>query len=110
MAIQPIDLQNMYSQMSNVAKNVAGAQQAAAIAESVKQVEITRQNYENSNKVQTTSNDKANTNDVNENGHNQNGQQQNKRRQENSAYQTQNNNNSTEIKAPYLGTIIDLTR
>jgi len=110
MAIQPIDLQNMYSQMSNVAKNVAGAQQAAAVAESVKQVEITRQNAENSTKVQTTTNDKANTNDVNEDGHNQGGYQPGKRQSDNNNYQAQNNNNSTEIKAPYLGTIIDLVR
>ena len=37
MGIQPIDLQNMYSQISNVARNVGGQQQAAQVSQSVQQ-------------------------------------------------------------------------
>ena len=42
MAIQPIDLQNMYSQMSNVAKSVAGQSQTAQLADSMQQQAISQ--------------------------------------------------------------------
>ena len=38
MAILPIDLQNMYSQMSNVAKSVGGQQNATQLAGSIQQM------------------------------------------------------------------------
>ena len=46
MAIHPIDLQTMYSQIDNVAKQVVHQQQGAALAESVQQTNFVRQNKE----------------------------------------------------------------
>ena len=52
MAIHPIDLQTMYSQIDNVAKQVVHQQQGAALAESVQQTNFVRQNKEDVKKVQ----------------------------------------------------------
>ena len=110
MGIQPIDLQNMYSQMSNVARNVAGQHQAAQISESVQQQNQIQKNIEQSKKVQETKNDKANTNNVNPDGH-QGGagtyQNPNKKKKEESkgsfgVY--------ADVKSEYVGTIVDITR
>lgn len=52
MAIHPIDLQTMYSQIENVAKQAVHQQQGAALAESVQQSNFVRQNKEDAKKVQ----------------------------------------------------------
>ena len=52
MVIHPIDLQTMYSQIDNVAKQVVHQQQGAALAESVQQTNFVRQNKEDAKKVQ----------------------------------------------------------
>ena len=69
MGIQPIDLQNMYSQMNNIAKSVAGQQQSAQVSQSVQQQNQIQKNIEMSQRVQQTTDDKANTNNVNPEGH-----------------------------------------
>ena len=111
MGIQPIDLQTMYTQLSNVSKSMAGAQQAQ-LAEAMQQQGNIQRNMENAAKVQQTSNEKSNTNSVNQNGSNSSGayggkKQQNKNQNEEDDIQ--------EIRPPksdhsYLGTIIDITR
>ena len=68
MGVQPIDLQNMYSQLSNVAKTVAGQQQAAQLSESMQQQNQIEKNLQEAQKIQQT-NEKSNTGNVNENGH-----------------------------------------
>ena len=55
MAIHPIDMQTMYSQLNNVAKN-AGAQQQAPLTEAMQQQSNIQKNLENSQKIQNTSN------------------------------------------------------
>ena len=72
MGIQPIDLQTMYTQLSNVSKTMAGAQQAQ-LTEAMQQQGNIHRNMENSAKVQQTSNEKADTNSVNQNGSNASG-------------------------------------
>ena len=67
MGIQPIDLQTMYTQLSNVSKTMAGAQQAQ-LTEAMQQQGNIQRNMENAAKVQQTSNEKADTNSVNQNG------------------------------------------
>ena len=69
MGIQPIDLQNMYSQMNNIARNVGGQQQSAQVSQSVQQQNQIQKNIEMSQRVQQTENDKSNTNNVNPEGH-----------------------------------------
>ena len=111
MGIQPIDLQTMYTQLSNVSKTMAGAQQAQ-LTEAMQQQGNIQRNMENAAKVQQTSGEKSNTNSVNQNGSNYSGayggkKQQNKNQNEEDDIQ--------EIRPPksdhsYLGTIIDITR
>ena len=112
MGIQPIDLQNMYSQMNNIARTVGGQQQQAQVAQSVQQQNQIQKDIEQSQRVQETKNDKANTNNVNPEGHKggaatyqnpkkkQNGQKDKK-----SAFGVYG-----DVKSEYVGTIVDITR
>ena len=112
MGIQPIDLQNMYSQMSNVARSVAGQHQAAQVSESVQHQNQIQKNIEQSQKVQQAKNDKANTQNVNADGHQGGaGTYQNPNKKKNK------NNDSkgsfgiyADTKSEYVGTIVDITR
>ena len=112
MGIQPIDLQNMYSQMNNIARNVAGQQQQAQVSQSVQQQNQIQKNLEMSQRVQETSNDKANTNNVNPEGHKGGaGTYQNPKKKQNG----KKNNKSVfggygDAKSEYVGTIVDITR
>ena len=111
MGIAPIDLQTMYTQLSNVSKTMSGAQQTQ-LTEAMQQQGNIQRNMENAAKVQQTSNEKANTNSVNQNGSNGSGaygQKNQKKKQESEPQEEQ------EIRPPksdhsYLGTIIDITR
>lgn len=110
MGVQPIDLQNMYSQLSNVAKVVAGQEQTAQINASIQQQNQVEKNKLNLEKIQKA-NEKSNTGNVNENGHKGSlyyGQQKKKSNQE-----TIEDNNQINIESKdssYIGTIIDITR
>ena len=112
MGIQPIDLQTMYTQLSNVSKTMAGSQQAQ-LTEAMQQQSNIQRNMENAAKVQQTSNEKSNTNSVNQNGSNSSGAYGgNRQRNQNHKAEDDDIN---EIRPPksdnsYLGTIIDITR
>ena len=112
MGIQPIDLQNMYSQMSNIARSVAGQQQAAQVSESVQQQNQIQKNIEQSQRVNQTNNEKANTNNVNPDGHKggagtyQNPNKKGKNKKE----MTSGFGSYGETKSEYVGTIVDITR
>ena len=54
MALQPIDLQTMYSQMANVAQRVASEGQGAALSQSIQTQGIVNQNLQQSQSVQKT--------------------------------------------------------
>ena len=113
MGIQPIDLQTMYTQLSNVSKAMSGSQQAQ-LTEAMQQQGNIQRSMENAAKVQQTSNEKADTNSVNQNGsgagaysnQNRNGKKQN---QKNDNY-SDNENRPPKSDLSYLGTIIDITR
>lgn len=114
MGMQPIDLQNMYSQMSNIARNVAGQQQAAQVSEQVQHQNQIQKNIEQSQRVQQASNDKSNTNNVNPDGRNGGGgsgtyknpkRQQNDGSRKDTSFGTYGN-----VKNGYVGTIVDITR
>ena len=111
MGIQPIDLQTMYTQLSNVSKTMAGAQQAQ-LTEAMQQQGNIQRSMENAAKVQQTSNEKADTNSINQNSSNGSGAYRQKK-QDKKNQNTQEENG--EIRPPksdlsYLGTIIDITR
>ena len=112
MGIQPIDLQNMQSQISNVARNIGGQQQAAQVSQSVQQQQQIQKNLEMSQRVQETNNDKANTNNVNPDGHKggagtyQNpGKKRNGEKEQKTVF-----NGYNDAKPGYVGTIVDITR
>ena len=111
MGIQPIDLQTMYTQLSNVSKTMAGAQQAQ-LTEAMQQQGNIQRSMENAAKVQQTSNEKSDTNSVNQNGSNSSGAYGDGKKQQN---KQPNEENVEEYRPPksdnsYLGTIIDITR
>jgi len=111
MGIQPIDLQTMYSQLSNVSKSMAGAQQAQ-LTEAMQQQGNIQKSLENAAKVQQTSNEKATARNVNQNGSNSSsydGRRQ-KGKNENSDNQDEYENRPLKSDLSYLGTIIDITR
>ena len=111
MGIAPIDLQTMYTQLSNVSKTMAGSQQAQ-LTEAMQQQGNIQRNMENAAKVQQASNEKSNANSVNQNGSNGAGTYGQKNQQK----KNQNNQEDTIENRPpksdlsYLGTIIDITR
>ncbi len=113
MGIQPIDLQNMYSQISNVAKNIGGQQQAAQVSQSVQQQNQIQKNMEMVQKVQQTSNDKANTNQINPDGRGSGGAgtyQNPKKKQDKKKDNVMSFGSYSADKAGYVGTIVDITR
>ena len=109
MGVQPIDLQNMYSQLSNVAKEVAGQQQAAQLSESMQQKNQIEQNMINAQKIQQT-NEKSDTGNINENGHQGSMSYSQHKKNGNEQEKEQNHNPSSSKDSSYIGTIIDITR
>lgn len=111
MAIQPIDLQNMYSQIQNVARNEAG-NQLSQVASSIQQVTKAEKNLENSTKVQNTSNDNSKADMINSNGRGNSSSGGYK--QGNSKHHYNDDENDLPppkaAPAPYIGSIIDITR
>ena len=112
MGIQPIDLQTMYTQLSNVSKTMAGSQQAQ-LTEAMQQQNNIQRSMENAAKVQQTSNERSDTNSVNQNGSNSSGAYGG--RNQNQKKENPNNDDTPEYRPPksdhsYLGTIIDITR
>ena len=111
MGIQPIDLQTMYTQLSNVSKTMAGAQQAQ-LTEAMQQQGNIQRSIENASRVQQTSNEKANANSVNQNGSGAGAFAGGRQK----GHKEEKEDNSIEERRPhksdlsYLGTIIDITR
>ena len=115
MGIQPIDLQTMYTQASNVSKAMSGAQQAQ-LTEAMQQQNNIQRNLENVTKVQQTSNEKSDTNSVNQNGSGGGGLYGGRRKNQNNNGNYSDSSENEESSHPrsehpsYLGTIIDITR
>lgn len=59
MAIQPIDLQTMYSQMANIAQNAAQAQDGGRLTEAMQQQNVVRQNLEAVDRVSRPASDES---------------------------------------------------
>lgn len=112
MAIQPIDLQTMYSQMANVAQNVARAQEGPQLTEAMQQQNVVQKNKEQAEKVQRTSADGAKSAPVRDEGQSgtsagpSGGKQ---RRQQNDGEQD-DKSADTGIREAYLGQHINITR
>lgn len=106
MGIAPIDLQAMYSQIANVAKDAAYAQRGAQLSQDMEQANIIRNNLEQSKKVQQMQEGEA-TKALNQNGSNSAsyGRQPKKRK---SPDQPQDDAPAARIKEDYLGNTLDI--
>ncbi|MCR5495729.1 MAG: hypothetical protein K6F15_08840 [Treponema sp.] len=112
MGVQPIDLQTMYSQISNVAKQVSHVEQGVQLAKSMQQADVVKTNTEQSKKVQQTGEDSKSAG-VNQNGRNgaslQHKKSNNKDSQENPDEEKENSD-KYRLKEDFLGQHIDITR
>ena len=112
MGIQPIDLQTMYSQLSNVSKSLAAGQQAQ-LTEAMQQQQNIQRGLENASKVQQTQTEKTDAALVNKDGSNGGelpNQKKNPSHDNNSSEYKEDGSPKHSSSSPYVGTIIDITR
>lgn len=109
MAIQPIDLQTIYSQMSNVAKNVAHQQNGNQLTQAMQENVAVQQEQERLSQVHKTAENDANTSQVKDEGH-QNNSFQNQKNQKKSKEEEPEKKKLTEIRESFLGQNIDISR
>lgn len=109
MAIQPIDLQTIYSQMSNVAKNVAHQQNGNQLTQAMQENVAVQQEQERLAQVHKTAENEANTSQVKDKGH-QNNSFQNQKNQKKSKEEEPEKKKLTEIRESFLGQNIDISR
>ena len=107
MAIQPIDLQTMYAQIQNVAKQAAFQQQGLKLADSMQQENIIKQNEEKAQRVkETEENSKSSV--VNKDGRGAESGTHGGKKDKNPP--NENEEKSGHLKESYLGQHIDITR
>lgn len=109
MAIQPIDLQTMYSQLSNVSKAMSGTQQAQ-LTEAMQQQSNIQKNIENTERVQEASNEKADANEVNQNGSGSSSFSGGQKKKRDDVTPGTHEQAPHKSRYSHLGTIIDITR
>ena len=112
MAIQPIDLQTMYSQIDTVARTQTRAQQAV-LSDAMQQQKIAAQNTEKASQVQQAAQNEAKALHISDNtGGNSGGAYgQNKRKKNGTAPQenTDSEIQETPMREEWLGRHIDIT-
>ena len=108
MAIQPIDLQTMYSQMQNVARNVAASQFQPQLTQQMKENLVIQQQQEQAKSVHRAADEESKSTDVDEDGRsgNQYAGSGSKKKDD----EVQPEPMRTEIREGYLGRHIDITR
>lgn len=109
MAIQPIDLQTLYTQLENVSKNVAFQQQGMRFKDDMQETERARQEFMKKRAVTKAREDEEQADTVRErkNGNDnapQNGQRQMKQKEEEKEEPVE----EIQIHDPLLGRIIDI--
>lgn len=109
MAIQPIDLSTMYSQMNNVAKTVAHQQQGSQLTHAMQEASRVQQNSETAAQVHKTAGNEAKSTQVKDDSNGSNGSAggNSKKRQQNEEQETPK---EQVIRESYLGTHIDISR
>ena len=114
MGIQPIDLQTMYSQLSNLSKTMAAGQQVQ-LTEAMQQQDNIQRSLENASKVQQTQTERADANSVDKDGRGGaaafGGKKKNGQKEEGDGEnRTSDSQSGSKSGSPYIGTIIDITR
>lgn len=110
MAIQPIDLQTMYSQMSNVASRVSHEQHGTQMNAAIQQQSAVIQNAENIKTVKKAAGEDSKTNTVKDDGHQNQENSSGEQKSKNETEETSVENKKTEFREDYLGRHIDITR
>lgn|SRR5574344_965896 len=113
MAIQPIDLSTIYTQMDKVAKYNASQDQNAQLANSVNLNKTIQTNLEKTQQVQQTANNQIDAMKVKPDGkqsEQQDEEQKKKDKKKEEEVQKVNPQKTIEIKDPLLGQHIDITR
>lgn len=113
MAIQPIDLQTMYSQMTNVANRVAHEQNGGQLAQSINQQSVINQNAEKAQTVQKTASNDAKASIIRKDSKGNGGfygaaRQNGGARQDDS--EEEQPKKKVEIRESFLGQHVDITR
>ncbi|WP_296022539.1 hypothetical protein [uncultured Treponema sp.] len=109
MAIQPIDLQTIYSQMGNVAKNVAHQQNGNQLTQAMQENASVQQKQEQLAQVHKTAENEAVASQIKDEAH-QNNSFQNQRNQKKNQEEELEKNKLTEIRESFLGQNIDISR
>lgn len=110
MAVQPIDLQTMYSQMQNVARNVANAQFQPQLTAQMREMSQVQQQQEQAQTVQRAANEDAQPTQVDPDGRGDNQQMAGQGRKKQDAPQENAASQKTEIREGFLGRHVDITR
>ena len=111
MALQPIDLQTMYSQMANVAQRVASEGQGAALSQSIQTQGIINQNLQQSQAVQKAAANEAQTGKIKADGKGSDGQAAGGKMKKREGQEEEvPQKKEYEITDPALGAHINITR
>ena len=108
MAIQPIDLQTMYSQMNNVAKTVAVQQQGGQLTQAMQEAQRVQQNSEQAAQVHKAADSESKSGQVNKDGHDSQeyNPQGNKKREKEEEQLTETK--TVKLREAHLGNHIDI--
>lgn len=109
MAIQPIDLSTMYSQMNNVAKTVAHQQNGAQLTQAMQENLVLQQEKVRLSQVQKAAENEASAGVVKDEGRQKNSFQNQNNREKNQPEEEQQKK-ITEIRETFLGQNIDISR
>lgn len=109
MGLQPIDLQTMYSQMSNMAKQASLAEHSMQAVQNLQNKELARQIEEKKNKVLEAEKQNGAAS-VNQNGHNNQGGAESFKNKENDKDSAEDEDNKGRLKESYIGQHVDITR
>ncbi len=109
MALQPIDLQTMYSQMANVAQRVSGETQGAALSQSLQQQGIINQELQQSQTVQRAAGNEAETGKIKSDSRGNSPNQSYGGKKKNPNSEVKDEKKEYEIRDPLLGQRINVT-
>ena len=110
MALQPIDLQTMYSQMAFVAQRVASEGQGAALSQSIQTQGLVNQNLQQSQSVQKAASSEAQTGKIKADGKSQDDKAQDGKKKKEGREEEAEPKKAYEIQDPALGVHINITR
>ena len=109
MGLNPIDLQTMYAQLNNVAKQASAQTQGAQLSQAMHEANVVEKNLEEARKV-VQARESAKSGDINLNAEGRNAQDghSSKGKKEGEEEEKQTESSSYGLKESYLGQHIDI--